>query len=64
MANLNGRLVQIFQGSGYQICTIEAGRGGLLPFRARSQRSGFNVSFSAKIAKQLHRGTATNMKLM
>jgi len=64
MAHLNGKLVQVFQGSGYQICTIEAGRGGSLPFRARSQRSGFTLNFSAATAKLLHQGIAPNMKLI
>ncbi len=64
MAHLNGKIIQVFQGSGFQVCTIEAGQGGPLPFRARSQRSGFILNFSAATAKLVHKGIAPNMKLI
>ena len=64
MGELNGRLIQVFTGSGFQVCTIESNGRKPFPFRAKSKRNGFFVDFSAETAKKLREGRAPNMELI
>jgi len=61
---LDGRQVRVSTGSGFQICTIKSGCGRPFPFRARSQKKGFEIYFKERTAKKLRRGKASNMKLL
>jgi len=53
---LHGKQIQVFTGSGFQICTVESGYREPFPFRARSQDNKCQVYFNLKTTERLQSG--------